>query len=231
MKKAAISLGAGIILAIALLGVQELFNIDRDTFLSYYLYIALALVVGWTIFKRVHFNKHVKKMKHLQIILEQGDTDTFISEMEEALLTIKGKYLITVYKLNLSTGYCDAKQYEKAKDLLEGMPIKSLSGTALDIYLLNLCAVYFYLNDTEKAMDIYNSNTKMFKRLGGASMYSGNVAVIGVFALIEQGYIEEAQQTLASAKEININPRLYDDFKYLEEKIAGIKGDNQQIEV
>lgn len=217
MKRILKVIGVGVIIGIMLVIVQIAFNIPKDIFLHYYWICGVAVVLVAVIFNYFYNLRYQKKMKDTAMLLENGKTKEYIQVVEVLLKNAKGRYLKKVLTVNLSAGYCRLNEYEKAIELLESLLRVRLYGVLKMVHRLNLCVCYFYSHQGKKAIALYESSQKDFKPFKKSKLYGGNIAVLDVFAAIEKGELTRAQELLKSTREEWENPRLQDDYQYLEE--------------
>lgn len=212
-------IGIGVILGLALLLVQKALHIPEEIFMRYYWLFGVAVVAAAVLFNHFYHRSFLKKMKTAAILLEQGKPQEYIQAVEALRQKAKGRYLQNLFTLNLSAGYCDLKEYKKAIELLKSLENARLYHDLKLVYYINLCICYFYDGQTEKALALYENSQKLFRSSLAAKLYSGNIAVLDVFALMEQREYGRAKELLTTAREAWSDSRLQVDFDYLEEKL------------
>lgn len=217
MKRILKIVAIGIIIGILLVIVQIVFRIPKDVFLHYYWICGVLVILGAVIFNLFYNLRYQKKMKDAAILLENGKAKEYIEAVEELLKNAKGRHLKNFLTVNLSAGYCDLKEYEKAIELLESLLSVRLNGVLKMVQRLNLCVCYFYSNQGEKGITLFESSQKDFKPFLKSKLYGGNIAVLDIFVAIEKGEFIRAKELLKSARNDWDNPRLQDDYQYLEE--------------
>ena len=188
---------------------------DDIVWKSYYL-ISTIIIVGCIIFNMCYHMYYNKKMKEAMKLLEANETDEYIAYVNELLAKAKGSYLKTLFTINLSVGYSDKKEYKKAIALLESVSQSRMHAALKMAYRINLCWNYYYDNQREKAVSIYLESSKIFKKFRGTPLYGGNIAVLDMFMELEKENYELAAALLVIAKSKWNNPRLQDDFLYIE---------------
>lgn len=212
-------IGIGVILGLALLLIQKALHIPEELFMRYYWLFGAAVVTVAVLFNHFYHRSFLKKMKAAAILLEQGKPQEYIQAVEALRQKAKGRYLQNLFTLNLSAGYCDLKEYKKAIELLKSLEDARLYHDLKLVYHINLCICYFYDGQSEKALALYENSQKLFRPPLAAKLYSGNIAVLDVFALMEQGETDRAKELLATTREAHPDLRLQADFAYLEEKL------------
>ena len=217
MKRIFKIIAIGIIIGVLLVIAQIALHIPKDIFLHYYWICGVVIVLGAAFFNLFYNLSYQKKMKEAVKLLEAGNAKEYIEEVESLLNTAKGRNLKNFLTVNLSAGYCDLKEYEKAIDLLESLVDERMYGVLKMVQRLNLCVCYFYSNKGKKAMDLYESSQKEFAPFLKSKLYGGNIAILNIFAAIEKGELDNAKNLLKSACEAWDNPRLQDDYQYLED--------------
>lgn len=217
MKRILKMIAIGVIIGILLVVVQIVFRIPKDVFLHYYWICGVLVILGAVIFNLFYNLRYQKNMKDAAMLLENGKAKEYIEAVEELLKNAKGRHLKNFLTVNLSAGYCDLKEYEKAIELLESLLSVKLNGVLKMVHRLNLCVCYFYSNQGKKGITLYESSQKDFKPFLKSKIYGGNIAVLGVFSAIENREFIRAKELLKYAREEWDNPRLQDDYQYFED--------------
>lgn len=212
-------IGIGVMLGLALLLIQKALHIPEEIFMRYYWLFGVAVVAAAVLFNHFYHRSFLKKMKTAAILLEQGKPQEYIQAVEALRQKANGRYLQNLFTLNLSAGYCDLKEYKKAIELLKSLENARLYHDLKLVYHINLCVCYFYDGQSEKALALYENGQKLFQSPLAAKLYSGNIAVLDVFALMEQGETDRAKELLTTAREAHPDLRLQADFAYFEEKL------------
>lgn len=212
-------IGIGVALGLLLLFVKQAMNIPEEIFMKTYWIFGVAVVIAAVLFNHFYHRSYLKKMKTAALLLEQGKPQEYIKAVEALRQKAKGRYLQNLFTLNLSAGYCDLKEYKKAIELLKSLENARLYQNLKLVYHINLCVCYFYNGQTEKALALYESGQKLFRSSLATKLYGGNIAVLDVFALIEQGELDRAKELLTTARGAWSDARLQTDFAYLEERL------------
>lgn len=207
---------AGIGIGILLLIIRSIFKIDEDVFMKGFWIVGGIFIIGAALFNILYVFRYQKKMKRVAGLLEDGKTEEYIAEVKKLLQSAKGHELKNLFRLNLSAGYCDLKQFDKAIDILEELSGEKLRGELKMVNALNLCLCYFYTEQNERALELYDRSQKSFERARKSPYYGGNIAVLDMLAAVAEGRTEVAEKMLAEAAETWDNPRLQEDFKYIE---------------
>jgi len=219
MKRIFNIIAIGIIIGILLVIVQTAFHIPKDIFLHYYWICGVSVVLVAVLFNCFYNLRYQLKMKNAAMLLENGKTNEYIQAVEALLKNAKGRYLKNFLTVNLSAGYCQLNEYEKAIERLESLLRVRLYGVLKMVHRLNLCGCYFYSHQSKKAIALYESSQKDFKPFKKSKIYGGNIAVLDVFAAIEKGELIRANELLKYTCEAWDNPRLQDDYQYLEGRL------------
>lgn len=212
-----------VILGIALALIKEKLNISDSAFWKFYYTLSAMLVIGAVVFNSCYHKKYVGKMKEAIKILDDNKIDEYIKVVEQLSEKAKGLYLKTLLTVNLSVGYTELKDYKKALELLKSVSEIRMYGVLKMVHKLNLCCNYFYDGQIDAAKSIYNDNLKIFKSYRDTPIYGGNIAVIDIFMEIEKQNFELAEKIFTSAREKWDNPRLQEDFLYIEQMLANNK--------
>lgn len=220
MKRFLRVIGAGVCLGAALGIVRAVFQIDDGVFWRWFLGLAAAVIIGAALFNILYSLRYQRKMDAAVRLLEEGRTAEYIDAVEALRRTAKGKYIKNYLTLNLSAGYCDLKQFDKATDILEGLSGERLPGVVRMVQRLNLCVCYFYTGQNARAMELYRAGRKEFAAYRKTAVYGGSLAVLDMFAAIAENRPEDARTLLRTARKTWDRPRLRDDYKYIEDLLA-----------
>lgn len=219
----------GIILGIFLVMIQNIFQIDEDTFLHIYWIFAVVFVVGAVCINVFYNLFYQQKMRKIAALLDAGKLNEYITEIEKLLQNAKGKNLRNILKLNLSAGYIEAKQYDIAINILEELSSQHLSGSTIQmVHRLNLCMSYFYTAQYEKAMKLYQESQKIFHSHRNSKVYGGNVIVVDILAEIQNEQFESAKKLLNTARKSWKNHRLQAAFQELDQFILTAENNSKE---
>ena len=158
-----------------------------------------------------------KKVKRVRALLDEGKLEEYVSVLEKGLREKERSALENMWKINLFVGYYKLEQYDKALSILEGVTFKKLNAENKAIYTLDLFCVYYKLDQKEKAMEVYNANEKYLARVRKDTKYSGNIAIIDMYAAIEKGRYEGLEEKLRKTRDTWHNPAFQEDYEKIEE--------------
>lgn len=194
----------GVCIGIVSMLIQHALHIEEDVFLHSYFAIIILMVLFNIGYNLLYF----KKMKHAIQLLESCKPQEYVETMEHLLKKAKGKGLQKILQLNLTAGYCDLKEYEKALEILESMDNSKLKGGLQLVHHINLCMCYFYTGQTEKAMALYQIPKENFafyrKYPDGFTQYFFSLDIL---AAIVTKDLAKADTLLKQAKETWNDPR------------------------
>lgn len=198
----------GVCIGIVSMLIQHAFHIEEDVFLLGYWSIAITIILLVVLFHTGYHLLYFKKMKHAIQLLEACKPQEYIEAMEHLLQTAKGKELKKVLRLNLTAGYCDLKEYEKALQILESMDNGKLKGGLQLVHHLNLCICYFYTGQIEKAMTLYQIPKESFsiyrKHPDSFTQYFFSLDILAAIATKD---LRKADTLLKQAEETWHDPR------------------------
>lgn len=221
----------GVSLAVVLLVIQQIFQIDRDVFIGGYWIAAAVVLAGAALFNVLYNLSYQRKMRGIIALLDAGKPEEYIAGVEKLLQTAKGENLRNLLKLNLSAGYVEAKQYDAAIRILEELSGKRLVGAGPKmVHRLNLCMSYFYAAQNEKAMALYQESQKIFEVYRSDRNYGGNIAALDILAAIENKQYKQAEQMLDTARKVWEHPRLQSAFQKLGGFITERKAEDGEAE-
>lgn len=210
-------IASGVALGLAAVIIQSLFHIPQAAFMRYFWIFGVAAIAAAIIFNGIYIYSFQKKARAAAELLNQGKPEEFIQAVEALRKKAKGRHLQNLLTLYLSVGYSDLKQHKRAIELLCDLNNERLSGAFKLVQRINLCACYFYDGQSDNAMAIYADSQKLFHESPHAKFYGGNVAVLDIFALIENGEYAAAKQRLAEAREQFTDTRLQEDYESFEQ--------------
>lgn len=139
LKVIGIGLGRGL----ELLFFKQALHIPEEIFMKCYWIFGAGAIVAVVLFNILYIRSYQRKMYAAALLLEQGKTKEYIQVVEELCQKAKGRYLQYLFTLNLSAGYCDLKEYNKATELLKSLENVRLHQDLKLVYHINLCICYF----------------------------------------------------------------------------------------
>lgn len=208
-----------------LLGVfKGAFQIDDDVFNRWYWITAAAVVLGAVLINVLYNTFYQQKMKKLIPLLEAKRPQEYVARVEQLLETAKGQSLRKILTMNLTAGYIDLKQFDKAIELLEGISDKKLVGSAVKtVYRLNLCTCYFQSGRGEQALALYNDSQAIFEPQRNGRLYGGDIAILDMLAAIQREQYSQAEELLDQARQTWSDPRFQEAFQEVEDTLTEIK--------
>lgn len=219
MKRIVKIMIAGLCVGLPLLFVKIAFQIPEDVFWRFYLSCAGIVLIGMAAFNVFYNRRYLKKMKAAVQLLENNCAEEYIAEVESMCRRAKGRFANSMLTINLSAGYCELKQYDKAIELLESISDVRMSGDLKVVHRLNLCLCYFYQKQTDCAMMLYENSQRIFDPYRNGKLHGGSIAVLDIYAAIGAKDYARAVNLLKTARSKWDDPRFIDDYRYLEENI------------
>lgn len=224
MKRDVKSILLGISLIVLLVVVQKAFQINEYIFMRALLAVAAALFVGITLLS-LYTRYYMEKMDKAAELLKTEQAKEYIEELEKLCQRAKGKSLKNVFQLNLSAGYCHLEEYEKAIEILEGLPVESLKASSYKVIRnVNLCGCYFATEQTEKAVELYGKSQEIFKPFRKSRVYGENIAMIDISVSIEKGQYDRAEKVLEYARKTWNNPKFQEVYRCMEAELEERSG-------
>ena len=210
------TLAIGVALGISLGFITSVLDIDKDVFMKYYIVAAILIVAGVFLYNYLYIRKHNQEMSQAINLLNEGKTEEYMVRVSELERKVKGKALKNLMRLNLTAGYCDLKEYEKALEILETLRKEKLKGDVELVWRLNTCLCYFYTGRTKEAMQLYNESKAFFSASKKKGLHVPNIAILDMLAMIEDGRKKEARQYLDFAREKWPQMRLEEDYRMID---------------
>ena len=215
-RRAGRTVAIGVALGISLGFITSVLDIDKDVFMKYYIVAAILIVLGVFLYNLLYIRKHNQEMNQAINLLNEGKTEEYMVRVSELERKVKGKALKNLMRLNLTAGYCDLKEYEKALEILETLRKEKLKGDVELVWRLNTCLCYFYTGRTKEAMQLYNESKAFFSASKKKGLHVPNIAILDMLAMIEDGRKKEARQYLDFAREKWPQMRLEEDYRMID---------------
>jgi len=213
------TLVTGVVLGLGLGFITSALDIDKDVFFNYYIFAAVLIVIGIFFYNLLYIRKHNQEISRAIALFNEGKTEDYIKRVSELERKVKRKALKNLMRLNLTAGYCDLKEYDKALEILEALKNEKLKGDVELVWRLNTCLCYFYTGRTKEAMQLYNESKHLFTAAKKKGVHVSNIAILDMMAMIEDGRKKEARQYLEFAREKWPQMRLEEDYRMIEERL------------
>ena len=223
MKRMRFILGLGLLIGLVLTGVRILFDIDKDTFMSYYWVVGTILVIAAAGIYALRTSKSTKEMNKAIRLLNEGRAEEYIAIVEKLERNAKTTAMRNLLRLNLTAGYCDLQEYDQAIAILEHLGREKLNKEMELVRRLNLCACYFYNEQTEEAMALYEENRDLFEETKQKGKHQINLILLDMFTKLELGEYDEVRTILKETKKQWEGPRLEKDFRKIEARLKEYK--------
>ena len=206
----------GVIIGILMVVVENIFDIPRDVMRKAYLILgglAIVISVGVNVLWQKRFQKKIKAL--MPILYEDNNPDLFIEENEKLLATVKSPYNKAFLLLNISVGYSDKKDYQKAKDTLLQIPENGIKGINGVIYYIDLVYYNFKLMNMDEVISIMDKHQKEFKAFENHKIIGKHIRLNQVFYLKAKNQFEEADKLLSILEKENTDKRFLGDLEEL----------------
>lgn len=193
--------GLGFVLGIVVLILQIIFEIPDAAVRKGFFIGAPIVIIGAMIINivwQINFQKKARKL--FDLLKKDNKPDLFIKENEKLLNQVRSPYNIAFISINLSVGYAEMKDYEKALEVLEQVPLKGLKGINKIVYYVNQAYYYFMLGDQDSALNIIDTYQSAFREFEEHQSLGKHIKLNQVFYLSAKDQIEEAEALLASLK-------------------------------
>lgn len=215
--------GVGVCVGILLCVVRAVFRIESAVFWHWYFIAGVLVVLGAALYNFLYLRKYAKRLRAAIAHYEKGETAIYMDEIEDMLRTAKGRNLRNTLKIDLSAGYYAKGEYGRAIEILEEMADEPLRGVLRMVHRLNLCLYYFRISRNDAAMELYHAGEKEFDRCRKNKDCGGDIALVDMLAAIENGRYGEAEEMLAYARQTWDSPRLREEYRMAEDKLAGLR--------
>lgn len=224
MKRVLKILALGIVLGLGCVLLQQGLNMDATTFLKGYWMFALAILAGAVLLNVLYNLYYLHKAKGLATQLEEGHPQVFVEGMEQLLRTAKGRRLREILTLNLTAGYIETQQFDRAIAILEEMGQKQRQNSAMAVTrCINLYTSYFKTEQYKKALELYQSQQPLLDSFRRHSIYGPHIAVVDVMAALIQEDYPQAEALLRTAAQTKTTPRIQATLDKLSHTIEAMK--------
>lgn len=199
------------------------------TFAGVVLACSVIVLVGSIGFNLIYNFRYQKKMNAAIQLLHAGHTEEYIEKMESMLSLAKSRFAVNLLTINLSAGYINLKQYDKAAQLLEPLSKVKLLAPFKVVHRINLCLCYFYQKQTERAMALYEDSQTLFRSHQSRKLYGGNIAILDIHAAISKEDYTQAEELLHTAQTAWDDPLFLEDYHQLEQILCQCKKEQKTI--
>lgn len=225
MKRAGKIVILGACIGIVLLIIQRSLAIDMDTFNKGYWLAAPFIILGVVLINLFYNMYYMKKTQQYARLLQAGKPQEYIAGMEGLLKTAKGKNLRSILTLNLSAGYVELKQFDKAIAILEGLSAQDLKGSAINVvHRINLCMSYFETEQYKKAIALYRESEPLLNKYRSGQSYGGYIALLDMLAAAYEKDYQRAEELRQKALQTYPDPRVQKALQEMGEKLKEKKG-------
>lgn len=204
---------SGSFLLCAALGTLDIGHLGKNALLILWLSVVGVVAVAIDLLWYRAFNQRLKALQ--PILSEEGDPDRYIQEISALLEVKRSPQLRGVLLINLCAAYCDKKEYDTAKALLQQVNPKKLAPVNRLIYWANLAYIHFHLQENAQACAILTRQKKALLKFKQSPHLGGLIAILFVFERVAQGDKAGAGALLEQARPQWQTARNAHDFEYL----------------
>lgn len=223
MKRVMKIMGIGFVCGIILLVIQKVSSISEDTFLKGYYTVGIFVIVSAVLFNVFYNLSYNKKVQKAITLLKDGRPKEYIEQMEIIKQKAKGNTLRRVLDINLSAGYYDLKQYDKAIELLEPLYQVKLRGVMQIAWLLNLCLSYFHVQQNEKAMELYYQSKNKFDKFKSRGKYTENIMLLEIFVALEKREFSLANELVEVLEKQTTDKEIKEELSDIRENLKAVQ--------
>ncbi len=227
MKRVMKIMGIGFVCGIILLVIQKVFSIPEDTFLKGYYTVGIFVIVSVVLFNIFYNLSYNKKVQKAITLLKNGRPEEYIEQMEIIKQKAKGSTLRRMLDINLSAGYYDLKQYDKAIALLEPLYQVKLRGVMQIVWLLNLCLSYFHVQQNEKAMELYYQSKNKFDKFKSRGKYTENIMLLEIFVALEKREFSLADELIEALEKQATDEEIKEELLDIRENLKAVQHNEQ----
>lgn len=208
-------------LGLVMTALQFLLDWELGAFLRGYWIGTGTILLAAMILNLRYRGRYRQSLREAAALLEAGKTDEYITTVKGLLADAQGEPLKNQLRLNLTAGYCAKKDFSSAIRILEELEDAQLPAMLRMFQRLNLCLCYFYTNQDERAVAVYDASDEIFAPYRGGVAYGKNLAVADMLADIHKGSFDAAKELLDAARKTWTDPGIAADFDYIETLLEG----------
>lgn len=198
MKKFVKMLIIGLIIGIVLTIIQVVTDVDRDVFMNLFLKAGIIFLIAVIVINTAYFAYYSNKLEKIMPLFAEKNYSEYNKQMEELLKKTKVRFIKETIRINLSAGYLENKEFEKALKILEEVKIEEMKGSPLTfVYWNNLCDVYFRTGNFKKFIEVYDANKKLFDKHRNDKNFEANVFQLDIIRLSLDGKYDSARESVA----------------------------------
>ena len=205
-------LGIGVLIGVTLGVVSTVFEWSDATLWTVFAVGALLVLTGHIAYTLTYTKRNQEALK----LLEAQKTEEYLQVMEKYYQQVKTRELKNLFRLNMTAGYCELKQYPEAEAILEELADARLYGMQEMVRRLNLCFCYFQRGETEKALQLNAESEKLFNRFRKNPAYATNFIFLDIHVANAQGKTENLRAMLTKAQEKCTSARLQNTLDELD---------------
>ncbi|MDO5026904.1 MAG: hypothetical protein Q4E50_03625 [Tissierellia bacterium] len=224
-KKTKILISVGVVLGLGIFLIKEAFQIEDEILFSYYWKIGLGFLISVIVINSLYLLYYLNKAKKLLDLYNKKDFRNFIDEHEKIIKKVKSRILKDQFSVNLSAGYIENGELEKARDLLEDMDFNCIKDEKISlVYAINLCVVYFELQDYKRFKEYYDGHQDLFKKFKDDKNYKKNIYELEImYTIVVDRTYKKAEEMIEEAKQKWSDQKSQKDFNDLMIKLERIK--------
>lgn len=206
----------GVVIGIFMVVVENVFNIPRDVMRKAYFILGAVAIVGSVAINILWQKNFQKKVQALMPILyEENNPDLFIEENKKLLENMRSPYNKAFLLLNISVGYSDKRDYQKAKEILLQIPENAIRGLNGIIYYIDLVYYNFKLMNMDEVIAIMDKHEKEFKAFENHKTIGKHIKLNQIFYLRAKNELEEADKLISILEKESTDKRLLGDLEEL----------------
>ncbi len=192
----------GIVYGVVLLIIRFAFDISEEN-MNFVMLISGAFIIIAAVSVNIIYHVYYeKKMFRLMSLFEKGEIDAYIAEMEKLENKLgKTKYLCAYIRLNLSAGYLERKEYEKAEDILKELDFSKQKFELEAVRRINLCISLYNAGKYEELLSLYEDSEKYTEKLRKLTKYNASIDTLELMVLTASKKYGEAIGRLPELKE------------------------------
>ncbi len=212
MKRYLVILGGATAFGLLVAFITSSLEIPTDVVMQHYWRWGIVVIVLAAILNWLYFMHYARQIRAALPLLEEGNATAYIERLRPLYEKAKGRHLKQLLALNLSAGYADRKEYERAIAYLQSMEGARLPRAFRMVYALNMSMLHFQVGREAEGLGYYHAQSKALAAARNDKNLAPHVAILDILACIAEGKTQEAHRLLQEAKSKHSAPRLEEDY-------------------
>lgn len=189
-------------------------DIDKDTFLKYYIYIGIFIILVAIAFNYIYNMVMQKKIISItEKLLDGVDVEVNIAKLKDLYQKCHSGFCKNIININLAVVYSDKKQYRTALEFLEQVHVEKLPKLLKAIYYIDSAYFHWMLGNPEIAKRVWDENQKLLEKFKDHKMLRFSFKINDAYGYATSGEMDLVVNALEQAKELCSNKREEQEYQ------------------